>query len=189
MSKVKRQRITEPVETVVAEPAPYRLDLGCGNNKAEGYIGVDAVQTEQSNIVFDLNEKHWTFAADNSVDAIHCSHFIEHVDSLINFMNECHRILKPQAQMIVIAPYYSSVRCWQDPTHKNAISEMSFLYYNAEWRRQNRLEHYPITADFDFTYGYVFDQYWQLKSEEARAFALKYYINVVSDIQVALTKR
>jgi predicted SAM-dependent methyltransferase len=175
----------------VAEPVPsiVRLDLGCGQRKQEGFTGVDVAGVEGVDIVFDLNKKDWTFAKDNSIDQIHVSHFIEHVDSLIDFMNECHRILKPGGTMSIIAPYYSSVRCWQDPTHKNAISEMTFLYYNKDWREANGLSHYPITADFDFQYGYAFDPYWALKSEEARSFAVKYYINVVSDIQVTLTKK
>lgn len=169
-------------------PAEVRYDLACGNSKQAGFIGVDFVKTDSVDIVFDLNKPKWTFAQDNSVDSLHCSHFIEHADSLINFFNEAYRILKMGGQLSIVAPYYSSVRCWQDPTHKNAISEVSFIYYNAEWRRMNGLEHYPITADFDFTYGYAWDPYWAMKSEEAKAFALKYYINVVSDIHCVLTK-
>jgi predicted SAM-dependent methyltransferase len=170
-------------------PAPVKYDLGCGNNKQEGYIGVDLVKTEQADIAFDLNAPHWTFAADNSASDLYCSHFVEHADSLIDFFNEAYRILVPGGAMVVIAPYYSSVRCWQDPTHKNAISEASFLYYNKQWREQNGLSHYPIFADFDFTYGYNYDPFWAMKNEEARAFAQKYYINVIQDIYVTLIKR
>jgi len=172
--------------TIAVKPL-VRLDLGAGQNKKEGFRGVDILPG--SDITFDLFKPKWTFAKDNSVDELNISHFIEHVLDLMAFMNECHRILKPGGQMTVIAPYYSSVRCWQDPTHKQAISEMTFLYYNAEWRKNNGLDHYPITADFDFSYGYNFDAAWAMKSEEARAFALKHYINVVSDIFVTLTKR
>lgn len=175
-TKLKKVKVTEPLH----------LDLGSGQNTREGFTGVDIMKG--ADVELDLYKTPWPWK-DNSVESINCSHFIEHVPSLIDFMNECHRILKPGGQMVVIAPYYSSVRCWQDPTHKNAISENSFLYYNAEWRKVNGLDHYPITADFDFTFGYAFDPYWSLKSEEARAFAVKHYINAVSDIQVTLTKR
>jgi predicted SAM-dependent methyltransferase len=170
-------------------PEPIKYDLGCGNNKREGFTGVDIVKTDAADIVFDLFEPKWTFAKDNSVDELHCSHFIEHVPDMMAFMNECHRILKPDAQMIVIAPYYTSVRCWQDPTHKNAISEASFIYYNKDWRVQNKLEHYPITADFNFTIYYHVEPEWALKHEDVRNFAIKHYFNVVLDIQVCLTKK
>lgn len=169
--------------------AILKYDLGCGNNKQEGFTGIDIAKTDSADIVFDLFKPKWTFAKDDSVDALHCSHFFEHVPDMMAFMNECHRILKHGGQLTVISPYYSSVRCWQDPTHKNAISEMSFLYYNKEWRTMNGLEHYPITADFDFTYQYILDPIWALKSEEAKQFAIKHYMNVVSDIWVCLTKK
>jgi predicted SAM-dependent methyltransferase len=165
---------------------PIRLNLGCGQNRIEGFTGVDIMPG--ADVVLDLFKPKWPWK-DNSVDAIECLHFIEHVPSLIDFMNECHRILKPGGQMHVIAPYYTSIRCWQDPTHKNAISEVSFMYYNADWRKANKLDHYPITADFDFAYGYAFNPIWQARSDEARQFALAHYWNVVSDIEVTLTKK
>jgi len=168
------------------DQAPVHYDLGCGRNKREGHIGVDIA--DFADLTFDLNAERWTFAEDASADSIFVSHFIEHVDSLINFMNECHRILKVGGQMTVIAPYYTSLRCWQDPTHRHAISEASFLYYNRQWREENGLEHYPITADFDFTYGFHIDPAWATRSEEARMFAIKHYNNVVTDIEVHLSK-
>ena len=167
---------------------PLKLDLGCGQRKQEGFVGVDIAPIEGVDIVHDLRNVPWPFA-DNSVDQIYSSHTIEHLDDLIPFFNEVHRILKPGCQAVIIAPYYSSIRCWQDPTHKQAISECTFLYYNKQWREEQGLSHYPITADFDFTYGYSFHPNWAARSDEARAFAVAHYINVVTDIQVAMTKR
>ena len=66
---------------------------------------------------------------------------------------------------------------------------MTFLYYNKQWRIDNKLSHYPIKSNYDFTYGYAFAPHWQTRSEEARNFALIHYINVVTDIQVMLTKK
>jgi hypothetical protein len=81
------------------------------------------------------------------------------------------------------------MRCWQDPTHKRAISEATFLYYNKQWRDTNKLDHYPIHCDFDYTYGYDINAIWANRSEEARNFAISHYMNVVNDIHVVLTKR
>ena len=53
----------------------------------------------------------------------------------------------------------------------------------------NLLDHYPVSCDFDFSYGYILDPAWQTRSQEAQAFAIKHYINVVTDIQVQLVKR
>jgi SAM-dependent methyltransferase len=169
----------KPIELV-------KLDLACGQNKKEGFKGVDT--WEGADIVHDLNVYPYPFEND-SVDEIYCSHYVEHVADLIQFMDECYRIMKVGASMTVIAPYYSSVRAWQDPTHVRPISEASFFYYNKGWRESQKLDHYPIKSDFDFTYGYAFAHEWQNRSEEAKQFAVKHYLNVITDIQVSLKKR
>ena len=110
-------------------------------------------------------------------------------DGLILFMDEVYRILKPGGRIKVIAPYYNSMRCWQDPTHKRAISEATFLYFNKQWRETNKLDHYGIQSDFDFVYGYDITPEWANRSEEARNFAIKHYTNVINDIHVTLTKK
>lgn len=171
-----------------SEEPLVKISIACGQNKPEGFIGVDIVEMEGVDVVHDLNELPWPFE-DESVDEIECSHYVEHVDDLISFMDECHRILKPGGKMSVIAPYYSSIRAWQDPTHVRAISEMTWFYYNKEWRNANKLDHYGIRSDFDFVWGYAWVQPWASRSEEARNFALNHYINVVSDIYVTLTKK
>lgn len=165
-----------------------KLDLACGQRKREGFLGVDRLQLDGVDIVHDLDVFPWPWE-DDSVEEINCMHYLEHVPDLIPFMDECYRILAPGGTMFVIAPYYASVRATQDPTHKRAISEMSFMYFNKGWRDTNLLDHYQITCDFDFTYGYQFVPAWQNRSEEARAFALAHYMNVVLDIHVTLTKR
>lgn len=165
-----------------------KLDLGCGANKRDGFHGVDLVKLKGVDTQCDLFRMPWPWRS-GSVDELHCSHFIEHVPDLIGFMDECWRVLKPGGQMTVIAPYYTSIRCWQDPTHRNAISEATFLYFNQGWLKGNGLEHYGIKADFDFTYGYALDPDIANRNDEARAFAIKHYWNAVQDIQVTLTKR
>jgi predicted SAM-dependent methyltransferase len=171
-----------------------KLDLACGNNKMEGFTGVDCVKLEKVDIICNLQEYPWPFE-DGSVEEIFCSHYVEHIphgdgkDGLFRFFDECCRILKPGGTIKVIAPYYSSIRAWQDPTHRRAISEATFFYMNKGWREQNKLEYYQVDCDFDFTYGYIFSQAWQTRSKEAQLFAAAHYINVIEDIHVVFTKR
>jgi SAM-dependent methyltransferase len=168
------------------EQSLFKLDIASGQNKQEGFIGIDIMPG--SDIVHNLNVYPWPIK-DDSVDEVVCNHFVEHVIDLIKFMEEIYRIMKVGSKATIVAPYYSSMRCWQDPTHVRAISEASFLYYNKQWRKDNKLDHYPITCDFDFSYGYNINQPWGMKSEEARNFAITHYINVISDVIVTLTKR
>ena len=195
------QKKTEAAKTI-------KLSLACGDNKPEGFKGVDVVKTASTDYVQDLFSFPWSQFEDNSVDEIECSNFVEHIphgnsrdDPFFQFFDEIYRILKPaefsasnpniptKGFAHIVCPYYSSIRAWQDPTHSRAISEASFLYLNKQWRIDNKLQHYPVSCDFDFTYGYVLDPVWQTRSQEAQAFAIKHYINTVSDIQVQLVKR
>lgn len=187
---------------------PVRLSLACGDRKPEGFYGVDIAKTESTDFVQDLLQFPWSQFPDNSVDEIEVSHFVEHIphgngynDPFFEFFDEIYRILKPaefdpanpniptKGFATITSPYYSSMRAWQDPTHQRAISEASFLYLNKQWRVDNRLDHYPVSCDFDFGYGYVLTPEWQSRSQESQAFAIKQYNNVVSDIQVRLVKR
>lgn len=187
---------------------PVKLSLACGDRKPEGFYGVDVAKTESADFVQDLLQFPWSQFPDNSVDEIECTCFVEHIphgdsvnDPFFQFFDEIYRILKPaefdpsnpnipvRGFANISCPYYSSSRAWWDPTHHRAISEQSFLYLNKQWRKDNLLDHYPVSCDFDFSYGYSFDPEWQNRSQEAQAFAIKHYINVVSDIQVQLVKR
>lgn len=187
---------------------PLKLSLACGGNKPEGFKGVDIFKTKETDYVQDLLTFPWSQFEDNSVDEIECSNFVEHIphedsrnDPFFQFFDEIHRILKPaefdpnnpniptKGFARIVCPYYSSMRAWQDPTHQRAISEASFLYLNKQWRIDNKLDHYPVSCDFDFSYGYVLSPEWQNRSQESQMFAIQHYINVVTDIQVQLVKR
>lgn len=167
---------------------PFRINLACGQNKTKEFFGVDIAKAPGVDLVYDLERFPWPFP-DNSVDEAFCNHYIEHTKDIIKFMDEVYRILRPGASITIRAPYYNSMRAWQDPTHTRVISEATFLYYNKEWRVINKMDHYPIKSDFDYTFSYNFMPDWAMRSEDARAFAIKHYTNVVSDIQIILTKR
>lgn len=170
--------------------AKFKLDIACGSNKQKGFWGVDIVKEgTQADQQIDLEVFPWPFE-DNSVDEAFCSHYIEHTKDLIKFMNEVHRILKPGAKVNFIAPYYSSVRAWQDPTHTRAISEPTFLYYDQDWLKANKLDHYPITADFKVVkINYAISEEYTGKSQEAIQYAASHFINVINDINIVLQKK
>lgn len=163
-----------------------RVDLACGDRKREGFVGVDIAPLPSVDIVCDLSVFPWPFK-DGEVGEMNASHYIEHVASLIDFFNEAHRVMAPNGLLHIAAPYYSSMRAWQDPTHRNAISEASFAYYSQKWLKENRLEHYRITADFEMVAcRYVFSPEFVSRSSEALEYARKHSINVVNDIEVTL---
>lgn len=202
------QKKTAPKQNPIASDEPLKLSLACGQRKPEGFKGVDIAPAEGVDYIQDLLQFPWSQFADNSVDEIECSHFVEHIphgngyhDPFFKFFDEIYRILKPaefspdnpniptKGFVNIVAPYYSSMRAWQDPTHQRAISEATFLYLNKEWRVANALDHYDVHCDFDFSYGYAMNPEWQTRSQETQGFAMRNYINAITDIQVMLVKR
>ncbi len=182
------QKITEQEDFAIAEAPSYlkKLDLGCGMNCKQGFLGVDHSEDIKPDFVHDLNSYPYPFE-DNSVFEIFTSHFIEHVRDIKAFMEECYRMLVPLGMMTVVAPYYSSVRAFQDYTHVRPISENTFLYFNKEWMEQNKLEHYGVKCNFDIlNTRYYYAQDWESRADSAREWARMHYVNVVQDIEVRL---
>lgn len=172
-----------------------KLNLGSGRRVLEGYVNVDIVQLEGVDQVVDLFQFPWPWE-DGSVDEIYSRHFFEHVPGKLRmkFMDECYRVLAPEGKMTFIVPYYASVWAIQDPTHEwPPIAEASFWYFNKAWREDQKLEHYDAKCDFDFRIGFMpanTAKYKLAEMEEKDAIdAINHCINVVTELQVELTRR
>jgi len=203
MTKRQKEKKIEKSNQLIA------IDMGCGQQKVTPeqlwqhaviteeqksnikVIGIDIAKCVGVDKVHDLTKFPYPFK-DNSVYAIFASHFVEHLDGTerMKFMNECYRILKKGASMKLIHPYNWSNRAFQDPTHKSFINADSYFYFQKEWRKINKLDHYPIYCDFEVFISYSWmDESWGLKSEDVRNFASRNYVNVISDLFVTLKKR
>jgi SAM-dependent methyltransferase len=103
------------------------IDLGCGTDKAEGFIGVDVVAADGVDVIADLNGG-FPFP-DNSVDFIKAHDIIEHIPDRIYTMNEIWRILKPGGIVDISVPSTDGRGAFQDPTHVSFWNINSFMYY------------------------------------------------------------
>jgi hypothetical protein len=168
-----------------------KLDLGCGQNRHDGYVGVDIIALPKVDVIHDLRYAPWPWKS-NSVDEVFCAHFFEHLTGpeRIVFMNELGRVLKPKRQAVMIMPNWGSERAVADPTHQwPPLCRASFFYFDKVWRTANKLDHYPITCDFTFTYGFDVSPDWQKRPPEEQEMGKEFYINVVRDLHVILTRR
>jgi len=73
---------------------PLILDLGCGNKKRQGTIGVDFNDRTAADVIHDLNVFPYPFE-DASVDHVYLDNTLEHLDDVIKVMEEVYRIVKP----------------------------------------------------------------------------------------------
>ena len=104
------------------------LDLGSGNTKIKGSIGMDMLNLPNVDVVHDFNIFPYPFE-DNYFKKIVCFNSLEHVESVISVLKELHRISKNQAIIHIESPHFSSCDYFTDPTHKHPFTSRSFDYF------------------------------------------------------------
>jgi len=123
-----------PVYREVADKIDARttptLDVGCGNNKIPGAVGIDIVSGTQADIVHDLNQIPWPLES-NMFEFIRLWSVLEHLRDVVGVLREVHRVARPGATVIIGTPHFSSVSAYRDPTHLHFFSA-AFLDYFLE---------------------------------------------------------
>lgn len=104
------------------------LDIGCGNVKTKGAVGLDINPSSGADVIHDLNKFPYPFK-DDTFDRIICSNVLEHIDNVPGAMDEIWRISKNGAQIEIEAPFPSSRWLFTDPTHKRAFVSRSFEFW------------------------------------------------------------
>ena len=153
---------------------PIKLDLSFSEATQEGYV-----------------RRELKTLPDASVSDIFCAFRFQRIPGKDRgaFMDECHRVLVAGGKMTVIVPYWSSVRAIQDYEHEwPPVVENSFMYFNRAWREAQK-DPRKLKCDFDFVFGYMWEQDTATRSEELRASRVKLNLNAVTDVQLVLTKR
>ena len=112
------------------------LDLGCGDNKVEGAVGLDNIALPEVDIVHDLLHFPYPIKA-NSFDTIYLRHVIEHfnIDKINKIMNECYRILKKDGQLFINVPHVFSIAAFTDPTHKQFFTFGSGYFWGKKYQK------------------------------------------------------
>lgn len=121
-----------------------KLDVGCGSNKAAGFIGMDRLPFEGVDVLFDFDGKPWPFA-DSSFDFIRATHVIEHINNPLYFFEEIHRIARPGCIVHLETPHFSSSSSWGDPTHVRHYA-VDFLDVVAEGYLAHPVPKFKVTS-------------------------------------------
>lgn len=113
------------------------IELGCGMNKKTNGIGIDILNLPDVDIVADL-ENGFPFLPDGSVDEIHSTSVIEHIENFEYLMSEIVRILKKNGKCYTYVPHFSNPYYYSDYTHSKFFGLYTFYYFTEEKFQLNR---------------------------------------------------
>ncbi|MEM4703641.1 MAG: class I SAM-dependent methyltransferase [Candidatus Bathyarchaeia archaeon] len=109
-----------------------KLDIGCGSNKKEDFLGVDVIRTKATDVVADATNLPFK---DDCVDYIYSRRCVQHIKDDIKALKEICRVLKSDGKLqLIVASFYGFLY------YKLGLSESSkyqvfHLYYNRKLRR------------------------------------------------------
>ncbi len=105
-----------------------KIDIGCGRNKKEGFIGVDLEKETNPDVVASALSLPFD---DDSVDEVFSAHLVEHFDpeEAQQFFNEIYRVLKNNAiaNVKVDKDWSKRILMKKDPTHKYRYKEKELI--------------------------------------------------------------
>lgn len=127
-------KITKKTKNLLSKRKVSYCDIGCGGNKQnKSWFGIDYRSLEGVDLVQDLEIFPWAIPSE-SFNIASATHVVEHINPshgiFINFMNEVWRILKPNGEFLISAPYASSPGMFRDPTHCNFVTEETWSYFS-----------------------------------------------------------
>ena len=125
-----------------------KLDLGCGENKRKGFIGIDNVKLEGVDIVHDLN-KGIPYKND-SVDEIFTRSTLEHLDNPLFILEEIHRVLKKCCKATILVPHFS------DPIGYHFLHKSYWSYNSLNFLEKDKMRHYYTKINFKILKRYIY---------------------------------
>ena len=106
-----------------------KINLGSGNKNLTNYINCDFVKSLDVDKYFDLNKFPYPFS-NNFADEILMDDVLDHLQNVVQVLEECHRILKNGGILKINVPYFKSDGAFKDPTHLHYFNEHSMDYFS-----------------------------------------------------------
>ena len=104
------------------------LDVGCGESKIPGAVGVDIRPSPGVDVVADLERAHWPFRNESFAE-VHLNDTIEHFEDVVRAMREVHRVTKRGGRVKILTPHFSHPDAFRDPTHKHYFTYQTIDYF------------------------------------------------------------
>lgn len=175
-------------EALERSPSGRRVNLGSGQRVFDGLESVD-LYADSPDIRLDLFERGWSKAfAERKISFAYSSHFVEHVPDFMQFFVDLYEAMEDQALAVILTPYWSSVRAFQDPTHRQSISKERYDYLSRKVRKRETADHYLPDVDFEHAYApvYRWNRDYVNLSDSAKEYHRVHSLNAVEDIVVFL---
>ncbi|MBK5225499.1 MAG: methyltransferase domain-containing protein [Thermoleophilia bacterium] len=132
----------------IGEMQRVHLELGCGSRKRDpGAIGIDALDYNCVDLVGDVFEVLNKFS-DDSVDAVHSSHFFEHLPEPAPLMNELQRVVKINGLLEIIVPHFTNPYFYSDATHKSQYGLYTFCPFSKDSPFKRQVPSYQMEPHF-----------------------------------------
>ncbi len=108
-----------------------RLDLGCGEFKTPGAIGIDKRKLKGVDVVHDLEVIPYPFP-DECASLLIAGHVVQQLKPwlFVDIMNEWWRLLKPDGELMISTPYAGSFGFYQDPANIKGFNEATWAYFD-----------------------------------------------------------
>jgi predicted SAM-dependent methyltransferase len=131
------------------------LDLGCGlgDRRRAGATGMDKQIRCSPEILHDIEVLPWPIE-DTLFDAAIAWHLFEHLKPwlMIDIMNECHRVLKPNGLLYVGMPSPGSPQFYQDPTHIRTWNKSTPKHFDPDSTQYKFYHPKPWKIEVNTTY-------------------------------------
>jgi hypothetical protein len=178
-----------------------KLNLGCGENRIEGYVNVD--KFGHPDVKRDLEHFPWPWQ-DNTVQEVRLCHVLEHLgqksETFLAIMKELYRVCAPNAKINIAVPHPRHDFFLGDPTHVRPIIPETLSLFskrlNREWAAagdsNSQLGLY-LDVDFELVSAqFVPDPAWEhelkhgLGPDSPIFVAMKRHNNVIKEIKIQL---
>ena len=125
-----------------------QIDLGCGRDRTPGYLGVDRLLMTGIDVVADL-EASLPFRT-NSIGRVFSKSVMEHVSNFEAAMQELHRVVRADGEIIIRVPHFSSPLGYSDYTHKRFFGYYTFDYFVPEQDQRSKRKVPDFYTTFKF---------------------------------------